>query len=233
MSNNFHTEQRLDNPIWHALTHQHAAFAVGEGLARRYQREVSPFAAVAEHSPQAFAQLAELIPPNDVIALLGIQPPDLTGWTLLRQIPLYQMVYDGAIPEAIATESPIQPLSAGDLPAILPLIELTRPGPFQPRTLELGNYYAIWQGERLAAMAGERMRLPGYREISAVCTHPDYQRRGYARQLVQHLTREMHSTGDVPFLHVFDENKSAQALYMSLGFRTRLQCPIYVLKRQG
>lgn len=233
MINTPHSEKLLDNPAWHALTNQHTAFALGEGLVRRYQRDVAGFAAVAENSPQAFEELAALIAPNDVIALLGTQPPDMSGWALLMQFPLRQMVYDGPTLEAVEPGTPLRQLSASDLPAILSLIELTRPGPFQPRSLELGNFFSIWQRDSLVAMAGERMHLPGYREISTVCTHPEFQRRGYAHQLTRHLIYEMQSAGEVPFLHVFGENTSAQALYTSLSFRTRWECSISILKRQG
>lgn len=228
-----HSEASLDNPAWHALTNQHAPYALGDGLARRYQKEFVSFAAVAEPSSAAFAQLAALIAPNDVIAMLGTTPPLRDGWTMLMQIPLLQMVYHGTtLPSPEPTHS-IQSLSNQDLPAIMQLIELTRPGPFQPRSIELGHFIGIWQGDTLAAMAGERIHLPGYREISAVCTHPDFQRRGHARQLTQQLMYEIQIADELPFLHLFEDNKSAQALYTSLGFRTRMECSISILKRQG
>ena len=175
----------LDNPIWHALTNQQAAFALGDGLARRYPRAVAPFGAVVANNEEALASLASVI----------------------------------------------TPLSLTDVPAMLELVELTHPGPFLPRTIALGRYWAIWQDGRLAAMVGERFHLPGFREISAVCTHPAFQRRGYARQLMLALMREIRCDGDAPILHVFSDNQSAITLYETLGFRQRAELTLSVLER--
>ena len=114
---------------------------------------------------------------------------------------------------------------------MLELVEKTHPGPFMPRTIELGCYFAIWQEGELAAMAGERFHVPGYHEISAVCTHPDFQKRGYARQLILQLIHKIQSEGDIPFLHVVPENKGVIALYEALGFKQRMEIPLYALKR--
>lgn len=233
MSDVTYTQERLDNPAWYALTNQHAAFALGDGLARRYPRAMTAFGAVAANDMAAFSDLAALVPPQEVVGLWGCQPPAEDGWTLLMQIPVVQMVYAGPRVEPPALANQMRSLAASELPAIMQLIELTHPGPFQQRTLELGHFLALWQDATLVAMAGERMHLPGYREISTVCTHPSYQRRGYARQLTQQLIYEIQSAGEIPFLHVFTENKSAQALYESLGFHARVELALFIVKRQG
>lgn len=233
MSNATAAEECLNNPAWYALTNQHAGWATGDGLARRYPRTMTGFAAVATASAEAFRALAALVPPQEVVGLWGCQPPAEAGWLLLMQISVWQMVYTSPPVEPPPLAKQMRTLTANDLPAILPLIEATRPGPFQPQSLELGHYLALWEADTLAAMAGERMHLPGYREISTVCTHPTFQRRGYARQLTQQLIYEIQSAGETPFLHVFSENKGAQALYESLGFQRRVELPLFVLKRQG
>lgn len=225
-------EEVLNNPAWYALTNQHASLALGHDLARRYPREIASFGAVAVDSEDAFHQLAALLAPNEVIALLGGQTPVGEQWLLLRQFPITQMVYAGTLIQPPEAQSTITSLSPTDVPAMLQLVEITRPGPFQPRTIELGHYISIWQERTLAAMAGVRLHLPGYREISAVCTHPDFQRRGYARQLMRQLLYEIQSAGEIPFLHVFHENKSAQTLYEALGFKQRAEIPLSILKRQ-
>ena len=233
MSNETEAAEPLNNPAWYALTNQHAAFALGEGLVRRYPRTMTAFAAVATPSAEAFSQLAALVPPQEVVGLWGIQPPAEDGWTPLMQIAVWQMLYRGSQVEAAPLANQMRTLTTDDLPAIQALIEVTRPGPFQQRTLELGHFLGLWQDETLVAMAGERMHLPGYREISTVCTHPAYQRRGYARQLTQQLIYEIQSADEVPFLHVFTENASAQTLYQSLGFQVRVELPLFIMKRQA
>ncbi|MBI1257841.1 MAG: GNAT family N-acetyltransferase [Chloroflexi bacterium] len=220
----------LNNPVWHALNSQQAKFALGSGLARRFPAEIGPFAAVAEASPAAYAELASLIPSGEGIALVGVEPPSSPEWELLRQITLLQMVYEGGEIDADDARTVLTLLTPADVSTMLELVSLTHPGPFEQRTIELGSYLGVWQDGRLAAMAGERFHVPGYHEISAVCTHPDFQRHGYARKLVTALIGKMQREGDVPILHVVGENTSARGLYGSIGFRVRAELPLLVLK---
>ena len=122
-------------------------------------------------------------------------------------------------------------LSKGDIPEMLALTALTHPGPFRSQTYTLGTFLGIRVDGRLAAMAGQRMHIPGYREISAVCTHPDFQGRGYARMLVSRLVTETFERGLVPFLHVEAPKQRAQALYRDLGFVERARLPLLVIER--
>ena len=228
-------ELYLDNPIWHALTNQQAPLALGDGVARRYPRDVAPFGAVVANNEEALASLAALEEPGGVVALFLLQPAvAMNAWKLLRTAMVAQMVYAGPIAgpsEPAEASSAITPLSLANVPAMLELVELTHPGPFLPRTIDLGRYRAIWQDGRLAAMVGERFHLPGYREISAVCTHPAFQRRGYARQLMLALMDEIQHDGDTPMLHVFSDNQGAITLYETLGFRRRATVTLSVLER--
>jgi len=226
------TDEALNNPVWHALTNQHSAIALGNAWARRYQREIAGMGAVVTATEDAFHHLAALLASNEVIGLLGPQPPAGEPWLLLRQIPIAQMVYAGPKVQPPNVQSAIASLSPADVPAMLKLVEITHPGPFQPRTIELGHYVGIWQDGMLAAMAGVRMHLPGYHELSAVCTHPAFQRRGYARQLILQLMSEIQSAGEVPFLHVSPDNSGAYTLYEALGFKQRAELALSLLKRQ-
>lgn len=222
----------LDNPVWYALTTQQVAIALGDHLARRYPPEIAPFGAVAANDAGAFDSLARLIPSGESVALVGDHPAIGDTWELLRRVPLVQMIYEGPARASVEANRTITPLSPADIPAMLQLVDITHPGPFLPRAIELGRYLAIWQEGHLAAMAGERLHVPGYREISAVCTHPAFQRRGYARELVRHLMHEIQRMGDIPFLHVFSENTGALTLYEALGFTWRAELPLYILKRR-
>jgi predicted GNAT family acetyltransferase len=209
----------LDNPIWHALTSTHADLAEGDGLARRYPLHLAPFAAVREQTPEGFAALAQALHPEGMAALFitPLEPP-LPGWTHLRTFEVIQMTCEKPMP---TPEPEMIELETRDVPEMLELIRLTEPGPFKDRANELGTFHGVRQDGKLVAMAGERIRLTGFTEISAVCTHPDYQRRGLARGLTHRLAREILARDEVPFLHVFAGNSNAIRAYESLGFQRR------------
>ena len=209
----------LDNPIWHALTSTHASLAQGDALARRYPLHLTPFAAVREQTPEAFAALARALHPEGMAALFitPLEPP-LPGWTHLRSFEVMQMTCENLVPTA---EPEMIELTSQDVAEMLELVRLTEPGPFKDRANELGTFYGVHQDEKLVAMAGERIRLTGFTEISAVCTHSDFQRRGMARGLTHRLAREILARGEVPFLHVFAGNTNAIRAYESLGFQRR------------
>jgi predicted GNAT family acetyltransferase len=209
------SQHPLDNPIWFALTSTHANVAEGDGLARRYPLHLAPFAAVREQTPEAFAALARALYPEGMAALF-VTPlaPPLPGWTHLRTFEVVQMTCEKLEP---TLEPEMIELQARDMSDMLELVRLTEPGPFKERTNELGKFYGVHQDGKLVAMAGERIRLTNFTEISAVCTHPDFQRRG----LMHRLSREILARDEVPFLHVFAGNTNAIRAYETLGFRPR------------
>ena len=209
----------LDNPIWHALTSTHAGLAEGDELARRYPLHLAPFAAVREQTPEAFASLARALHPEGMAALFitPLEPP-LPGWTHLRTFEVVQMICEHLVP---TPEPEMIKLEAQNMPEMLELVRLTEPGPFKDRANELGTFYGVRNDRQLVAMAGERIRLTGFTEISAVCTHPDFQRRGLARGLMHRISSEILARGEIPFLHVFAGNSNAIRAYETLGFRQR------------
>ena len=209
----------LDNPIWHALTSTHVSLAQGDELARRYPLHLAPFAAVREQTPEAFAALARVLHSEGMAALFvtPLEPP-LPGWTHLRGFEVMQMTCENLLPTA---EPEMIELGSQDVPEMLELVRLTSPGPFKDRANELGKFYGVRDNSKLVAMAGERIRLTGFTEISAVCTHPEFQRRGLARGLMHRLARDILARGEVPFLHVFAGNANAIRAYESLGFQRR------------
>jgi ribosomal protein S18 acetylase RimI-like enzyme len=209
----------LDNPIWHALTGPHRGHASGRGAARHYPRDMAPFSAIAEPSGQAYADLAADLPTNTEARLFRpcVEPlPD--GWEELDRFPMLQMVARGApggsdVAAAVLTEA--------DAAAMMDLVAATKPGPFGSRTPLLGRYLGIWRDDRLVAMAGERLRVAGHVELSAICVHPEARGQGYAAALTKRLMRLAFENGEVPFLHVRPDNVGAIALYKRLGFETR------------
>jgi ribosomal protein S18 acetylase RimI-like enzyme len=223
----------LDNPIWQALTTTHAGFAQTCKSARKFTPEVSVLAGFPQPTPENYDSLASLLTPGEPVGLFLQDPPDLpSSWTILNAGPLLQMLYDNASScGSRAKEFPVEGvrlrrpefvrLTQADVPEMLALTELTKPGPFGNRTHEMGDYFGIRSAEALAAMAGERLRIPGYTEISAVCTHPDYLGKGYASAMLEMLMERIRSRGELPFLHVRSTNVRAIQVYERLGFRKR------------
>lgn len=225
-----HQVHPLDRPIWNALTTQQSAIAEGNELALRYPVAIAPFAATIDTSPASFAALHCLIVPSGRVVLFTvdlIEPPD--AFKILLNKTAEQMIAT-SIEEWTGAQS-LVPLAAADVPAMLQLVELTKPGPFDVRTHELGSFLGIRVDGRLVAMAGERMKLDGFTEITAVCVHPDYRGHGYARTLLAGVSRIIVARGDVPFLHVFSDNASAIELYRRSGFTLRGQFHVTVLAR--
>jgi ribosomal protein S18 acetylase RimI-like enzyme len=219
----------LDNPVYSALQTGHASFAIAHGAACRYPAAVSPFAGLRAPTPEAFADLWELVVPGERVALLSTAPLELPGdWRLVGSRWIDQMVL--VTPHAVVAGPELVVLGEADVPAMLALTAATQPGPFTERTVELGLYLGVRDGDRLVAMAGERMRPEGATEISAVCTDPEYLGRGYAKTLMTTLADRILAAGRRPMLHVKTEN-GAKDLYERLGYRVRRAVRLTVLSR--
>jgi ribosomal protein S18 acetylase RimI-like enzyme len=214
----------LDNPIWSALTTDHAHLALGGSQARRYPEEIGPLSGMSVQSAEGYDALRLLAGPGGVVGLFFREPLRLPrGWTVLRGGTILQMIAcrPSILRASSATDTQLRPLTAADAPAMVELAELTEPGPFRLRTIELGNFFGIFRSGRLVAMAGKRMHLPGCVEVSAVCTHPEARGRGYARALMSLVMDEIVQSGRTPFLHTLAGNDTAIRLYESLGFSAR------------
>ncbi|OYY69679.1 GNAT family N-acetyltransferase [Sphingomonas sp. 28-63-12] len=209
----------LDRPIWSALTTSQTNFAVGGPLALRFDPAVNVLAAVIDDSPAALAALGALLPAGGQLGMVGANPlPLVAGTVVARQAVLCQMVADAPLtgimmPDAVE-------LGDADAPEMLALAALTRPGPFLIGTHRLGHFLGIRANGQLVAMAGERMRMPGFTEVSAVCTHPDWRGHGLAAALTCAIVGRIQARGDAAFLHAYPDNPAA-GLYQRLGFRVR------------
>lgn len=211
----------LDRPIWAALTTKQAHLGQGGALVRRYDPEVAPFAALASETPAAYRALRELLLPEESATFLSVEamvPGE--GLQVTSAAVLHQMI-SMRNEAANNEEGEIVRLTYADEKDMLALVQRTKPGPFGKRTREMGNYVGMRDQGRLIAMAGERMCVDGYVEISAVCVDADYRGKGLAGRLVKVLRNEIERRGSTPFLHVLSDNVSAIRLYKSLGFELR------------
>jgi ribosomal protein S18 acetylase RimI-like enzyme len=216
------TYSLLDNPIWNALSTRQSHFAEGDSLAKRFLPEIGPLTGLGEQTPEAYSSLARLLRPGEPgVLFLDSEPKLPEGWRMIMHKPLTQMICPTAPTGPEPGGTLLEPLGAEDVPAMVELTALTEPGPFRSRTFELGGFLGIRHSGRLVAMTGQRLAPPGFTEISAVCTHPDFRGRGYAQLLVAAVAKRVHERGETPFLTSFEHNTGAIRVYESVGFVAR------------
>jgi ribosomal protein S18 acetylase RimI-like enzyme len=209
----------LDNAAWASLHGAHARFAEVNGLAARYQTDVAPFHALADPAdPQAWDDLADLVGPSVEVAVAGAPARPFPRWMITHRVAGVQLV-DVALEAAPFGESVT--LGPADVPEMLALVARNQPGPFRPRTVELGTYLGVRRNGALIAMAGERLHPGGWTEISAVCTDRAYRGQGLATRLVRAVAAGIRARGETPFLHTGGANTTAIRLYQSIGFQLR------------
>jgi predicted GNAT family acetyltransferase len=211
----------LDRPIWSALQTRQKHFDRNGSLVRRFPPDVSPFAAAQDDGPVGVAALAGLLRPGEDMAMVERQLPPAPAGVVEIRARVLQMTTRGFA--AGGPDVEMTPLGEEDAADMFALATLTRPGPWRSRTHTLGRFLGIRNGERLVAMAGERLHVDGFHEISAVCTHPDYRGRGYGAALMRTVGDRMLAEGATPFLHTYADNASAIALYRRLGFDVRCE----------
>jgi predicted GNAT family acetyltransferase len=226
-------ERQLDNPVWWCLSTRHAHLAQGGALVRRYPPDISPITGFPDAVRADAAVLESVVEIGDDMGAIGPCAPVLSpNWETLLETPITQMIRTdrSSLPEGGVE---VSRLGATDVADMLALVELTQPGPFRRRTIELGHFIGIRERGRLVAMAGERMWVGDCREVSGVCTHPDAQGRGYARVMTARVVNRMLHAGQTPFLHVMSANARAIELYCALGFSRRTEFPLLHAKRIG
>ncbi len=213
----------LTNPFWFALRSEHARFAIGRDSVLRYPADVIPFAGLEHGSAEQLRALGALLGPEERIFVTGNKVPQVDDLIEVGELPGLQLHFTGArndsqIPQLPGTQ--IRSLGPQDAAAMVSLTDLAFPGFFRQRTYQLGMYLGLFRDGDLVAMAGERIAIPGMREISAVCTHPAHTGNGFATTLIEHLLRFHAERGLRSFLHVAEQNERAVRLYEHLGFAT-------------
>ena len=219
----------LDNVIWRALAGSQRGCSVGTERARRYAPGFSPLLGFADPARPDFAGLAPFCGPDEPLLCSDWTGPMPAGWRLEEETSLYRMVWAGTPPAADGLPEAVRLVPEHSRSA-LELAQLTQPGPFGPRTLELGEYFGVFEKGQLVAMAGERLEAGSWREISGVCTDPRYRGRGLARRLVTRLIGRQLARGQTPFLHVRRDNFAVQ-FYERLGFRRHSEPVVRVVAR--
>lgn len=221
----------LNNPVYHGLCSGDAHLAFGTESVKHFDEEVSPFAGFDENYDNGFKELSELFPAGRIVLYATrrtIQEPK--NWNLLHEVKGVQFLYKIEAKLQYESEA-LVPLDANHSEQMVQLTALTKPGPFNSRTIEFGNYFGIFDNGRLVAMAGERLHPGNYTEISAVCTHPHFLGKGFAASLIKHQVDLIQEQNRIPFLHVRADNERAIALYERLGFVENGHMNFYVLKR--
>ena len=218
----------LDRPVWNALASGWAHVAQGDERARRIDPAYNVFGAARD--PDALDALAPLVPGGGELWLVEPEAwPAPPGCSVVRTATIVQMVHGGL--SDLDDEAGLSLLADADAAEMRALAALTRPGPFAERTHRLGRFVGVREGGQLIAMAGERMALPGWREVSGVCTHPDARGRGLAARLIAAVVRAMAARGERAFLTSYADNHGAIALYERLGFTIRREMIVTVLSR--
>ena len=220
----------LDDIFWLAMSGTQARFATGAGAARRYAPGFSPILGFEDRERPDFAALEPFCAAGErfyVDTWSAEAPP---GWSIAIEKKMKRMVWTGSLPDEDPSLEAV-PLDASHAQQAVDLAALTNPGPFGIRTIELGDYFGVFDGGQLVAMAGERLHAGPYREVSGVCTHPQQQGRGLARRLSLKVVRLQMQRGQLPFLHVISTNTSAHALYEKLGFRDFKETTVRVVEK--
>ncbi|KIA95377.1 hypothetical protein OC25_05895 [Pedobacter kyungheensis] len=225
-------EHLLDNPIYHALNSAHGHFAKGVDEVKYYLKDIAAFAGLKDNSVENLQTLYEISEPDSLFVIFSKAPLTIPAfWTLLMHIDMFQLVYEGKnIPES--TNEDLTDLDLNHVTEMTALVELTKPGPFLAKTIELSNYTGIFAENQLIAMAGHRFFPAPYREVSAVCTHPDHLGKGHAFKILQEQIRRILKREEIPFLHVKNDNLGAIKLYQKLGFKIRTEMTAYVIKKE-
>ena len=221
----------LDNPIWTALNSGSASFAYGKGTVRFIDRRIGFFAGIPHYDTEHLHQLYEAMDSGMRVIVFPPGYLDLDAkWKVRNDNALLQMVLDKPSINLSLDES-IRALAAADVPEMLALTQLAKPGPFLENTIAFGGYFGFFVDGKLVSMAGTRLAAGPYTEVSAVCTHPDFVGQGLAQRVLPHVRNYIQQKGQIPYLQLYPDNLPALRLYQRLGFVERANLRVYSLEK--
>ncbi|MCX6274718.1 MAG: GNAT family N-acetyltransferase [Bacteroidetes bacterium] len=221
----------LDNPVFNALSSVDSHLGTGTENVKYFDKEVSPYAGIRDEYQNGFEDLHQLLPAGrNILYATRKKISEPKGWKMIVEIEGLQFVFESG-KSIVRNEIELVPLERNHVDEMIALAKLTKPGPFDRRTIEFGSYYGIFENEKLVAMTGQRLHIPGFSEVSAVCTHPLHIGKGYAGILLPHQIDIIVKSGKRPFLHVRSDNERAIALYERIGFRVNGPMNFYFLKK--
>lgn len=218
---------KLDNPAWHSLNETHQSFAIGNHEIKFYQPEVCPFGGINSKRPDLIPFFKKH-PELNSFFIIGDKPIETPDLFIEKELICLQMVCSSPIKMQF-TENIIS-LKKSHKEQLIDLVNLVQPGYFKEGTLLMGDYYGIYKNRQLVAVAGERMKMDGFTEISAVVTRPDFTGKGFAKQLVAQTANKNFEHNRVPYLHVAETNTTAVRLYEKLGFVIRRKISFWKMK---
>ena len=213
-------DEDQDNIIWRALSGAQARIASGSGEVRRYSPGFPPLLGFADCERPSLGAIAPFCKPGEQLYCAGWSGAAPAGWRIEAETTMFRMMWKAPMPDEDEACDALR-LGTAHADRALELATLTRPGPLGIRSVELGEYFGCFDGPRLLAMAGERLFTGALREISGVCTHPDFRARGLARRLMLKLVRRQLLRAETPFLHVLRDNINARRLYEGMGFEVQ------------
>ena len=221
----------LDNPVFNALSSGDSHLGTGTENVKYFDKEVSPYAGFRDEYQNGFAELHQLLPEGrNILYATRTKISEPKGWKMIVEIEGLQFVFESE-KSIVHNEIELVPLERKHVDEMIALAKLTKPGPFDRRTIEFGNYFGVFENEKLVAMTGQRLHVPGFSEVSAVCTHPMHLGKGYAGILLKQQIDIIIKSGQHPFLHVRSDNERAIALYKRIGFRVNGPMNFYFLKK--
>ena len=226
------TGATLANPVWHALGTMQQHLNAGNQQLRFFAPAVAPFAGMENWDTASLHHFEANMPAQRRLYLMQETAVVIPSSLQVHfTVPLYQMICADFQPAF--EDYPLVPLTEEHIPQMLALTALTKPGPFLAQTIRFGGYVGVFDGDQLIAMGGERLKVPGFTEVSAICTHPDYRGRHLARHILSQVSQQIIRRGEVPFLHSLTTNEPALKVYAQLGYRLNRNIFFAIVEKQS
>ena len=220
---------KLDNPAWYSLKETHQSLSISSDEIKFYLPEICPFGGMTSPEANLSLFIHNHIPLSNSFFVIGNKPQKTSGLSFEKELVCLQMVCSETI--KMETTEDILELNEKHKGQLVQLVNMVQPGYFKEGTVKMGDYFGIFKNDTLVAVTGERMKMNGFTEISAVVTHPAFTGKGFAKQLIAHTVNKNFEQTIVPYLHVAETNSGAIQLYEKLGFVARRKISFWMMRR--